>query len=150
MSGRRDVPGARARCPDQESARGVDCTWVDNRGAISGIIVHIRTTLKTASEINPALADRIRARRVSLRFPYLEGAQRAGVASRTWRRLETQGKASIEVLIRAAIALRCEEALDDMFPAPSAHSMDELLARQAKAARSARPSRSRVARRQSV
>lgn len=30
---------------------------------------------------------------------------------RTWRRLETQGKASIEDLIKATLALRCEEAL---------------------------------------
>jgi len=61
-------------------------------------------------------------------------AERAGVAYRTWWRLEGQGKASIEDLVRAAVALRCEEGLGDLFPQVAASSMDELLRQQAAAA----------------
>lgn len=49
---------------------------------------------------------------------------------RTWRRLETQGKASIEDLIKATLALRCEEALTALFAEPVAASLDDLLKRQ--------------------
>jgi hypothetical protein len=52
----------------------------------------------------------------------------------SWRRLETQGKASIEYLVRAAFALRCEEYLHTLFPMPVATSMDELLEQQRKSA----------------
>jgi hypothetical protein len=66
------------------------------------------------------------------------------VAYRTWRRLETEGKASIEYLVKAAIALRCEEALEGLFPAPVATSLDDLLKREAKGAGVASPRRSRA------
>ena len=88
--------------------------------------------LKTSSELLQDLADRVRVRRLALDVSQQEAAQRSGVAYRTWRRLETEGKASIEDLIKAAIALRCEEALEALFPAPSASSLDELLKRQVK------------------
>lgn len=56
------------------------------------------------------------------------------MAYRTWRRMEGEGQASIEDLVRAAIALRCDEGLTTLFPEPPAGSMDELLARQRLAA----------------
>lgn len=86
---------------------------------------------RTASELAQDLADRIRTRRLALGLSQQEAAQRSGVAYRTWRRLETQGKASIEDLIKAAIALRCEETLAGLFPEPVAASLDDLLRRQA-------------------
>ena len=89
--------------------------------------------IKTAPELLQELAGRIRVRRVALGWPQQEAAQRSGVAYRTWRRLETQGKASIEDLIKAALALRCEfqrkpAAYSEMKPAggsevkPATHS----------------------------
>ena len=86
--------------------------------------------MKTAFELLQDLADAVRVRRVALGFTQQEAAQRSGVAYRTWRRLETQGKASIEDLIKAALALRCEEALTELFAEPAAANMDELLKRQ--------------------
>lgn len=86
--------------------------------------------LKTPSEILQELAGRIRARRVALGWPQLEAAKRAGVAYRTWRRLETEGRASLEDMVKAAFALRCEEALTTLFPLPAANSFDALLAQQ--------------------
>ena len=44
--------------------------------------------------------------------------------------MEAEGKASIEDLIRATIALRCEQGLGGLFPEPAASSMDELLKAQ--------------------
>lgn len=59
-----------------------------------------------------------------------EAARRSGVSYSTWRRMETEGKASIEDLVRAALLLRCEQHLGDLFPLPPATSMDELLKQQ--------------------
>ncbi|MDF1836086.1 MAG: helix-turn-helix transcriptional regulator [Alteraurantiacibacter sp. bin_em_oilr2.035] len=79
------------------------------------------------------LGQRIKARRVALGLTQKSAAERSGVAYRTWRRIEGEGKASIEDLVRAAIALRCEQDLARLFPEPAASSMDELLERQRQA-----------------
>lgn len=101
--------------------------------------------IKTPAEILLDLASRIKARRVALGWPQIEAAQRAGVAYRTWRRLETEGRASLEDVVKAAVALRCEDALDTLFPLPAARSLDALLAQQAAEA-AARPGRVRARR----
>jgi transcriptional regulator with XRE-family HTH domain len=92
-------------------------------------------TFKTGPELQAELGQRIRARRLGLGLPQRDAATRAGVAYRTWRRLETEGYASVEDLVKAAIALRCEEGLEGLFPAPVAKSMDELLAAQSQTPR---------------
>ncbi len=86
--------------------------------------------LYTPQEQVQALGQRIKARRLALGWTQADTAARAGVSYRTWRRLEAEGRASIEDLVRAAIALRCEQDLVALFPAPAARSMEELLARQ--------------------
>lgn len=87
-------------------------------------------TFKTGPELQAELGQRIRARRLGLGLSQRDAAMRAGVAYRTWRRMEAEGSASIEDLVKAAVALRCEEGLEGLFPAPVAKSMDELLAAQ--------------------
>jgi transcriptional regulator with XRE-family HTH domain len=84
------------------------------------------------------LGKRIRACRDALGWTQAAAAERAGVSYRTWRRLETQGTASIDDLIRAAVALRCEQTLKALFPPPAANDMDSLLKRQRGAARTSR------------
>jgi hypothetical protein len=65
---------------------------------------------------------------------------------RTWRRMEQSGQATIANLVNAAIVLRCEDKLSELFPAPPARSMDELLQQQQReAAEEARPHRARKA-----
>jgi len=98
----------------------------------------------TSSEIVAGLGQRIRMRRVGLGWTQVDAAARAGVSYRTWRRMEGEGKASIEDLVRAAVALRCEQDLEALFPEPPAASMDELLRLQ-KAASAAAPKRRRRA-----
>ena len=86
--------------------------------------------LKTPPEILLELAGSIRARRVGLGLTQQEAAARAGVAYRTWRRLEGAGAASIEDLVKAAFVLRCEGQFDGLFPKVAAASLDALLEAQ--------------------
>lgn len=91
--------------------------------------------LKTSIELMQELGQRVGARRKALGWTQQAAAERSGVAYRTWRRLESTGQASIEDLVRAAVALRCEEDLEGLFPAPAASSLDDLLRQQKTQAR---------------
>ena len=84
------------------------------------------------------IGQRIKARRLALNLTQQAASAKAGVAHRTWRRMEGEGKASIEDLVRAAIALRCDEGIARLFPEMAASGMDELLAQQRRAAKSTR------------
>jgi transcriptional regulator with XRE-family HTH domain len=97
--------------------------------------------LKTAEELRQELGRAVRDRRIAQGLSQLEISERSGVPLRTWKRLEGEGEGSLRHLIQAAIALRCEDNLALLFPAPSATSMDELLARQAATATPKRPMR---------
>jgi transcriptional regulator with XRE-family HTH domain len=101
--------------------------------------------LKTPQELLHDLGDAIRARRIGQGWSQSEAAARAGVGLRTWRRLEIDGQATIDSLVNAAIALRCEDGLSQLFPAPAARSIDELLKQQEA---SAKPKTRQRARRQ--
>ncbi len=91
--------------------------------------------LKTSAELLEELGQRIVARRKALGWTQQAAAERSGVNYRTWRRLESMGQASIEDLVKAAVALRCEEGLEVLFPVPAASSLDELLRQQKAQAR---------------
>lgn len=103
--------------------------------------------LKTPQEFLQELGLSIRTRRLGRNWSQEEAARRAGMGARTWRRMEASGQATIENLVNAAIALRCEDRVLELFPAPAARSMDELLVQQrAEAAASkAKPRRARKA-----
>jgi len=81
------------------------------------------------------LGKRIKVRRLALDLTQQAAAAKAGVSHRTWRRMEAEGRASIEDLVRAAIALRCDEGIVALLPQVPATSMDELLAQQRQAAK---------------
>jgi transcriptional regulator with XRE-family HTH domain len=90
--------------------------------------------LKTPEELRQELGYVIRTRRIGQRLTQEEAAKRAGMGLSTWKRMEAHGPSSVEHIINAAIILRCEEGLSQLFPAPAASSIDELLQRQAAAA----------------
>lgn len=92
------------------------------------------------------LGGQIRTRRLAMGLTQADAAGRAGVAYRTWRRMEKDGSASIEDLVRAALALRCELGLEALFPEPAASNMDDLLNRQRIAAEISRRQKMRKAR----
>ena len=100
--------------------------------------------LESPQEIAITLGARIRQRRIALGHTQAAAAERAGVAYRTWRRMEKDGHASIDDLVRAALALACEADLAALFPQPAARSMAELLAAQEASARRQRPVRRRA------
>lgn len=106
---------------------------------------HIWPMLYTVTEIAQGIGDRIRARRIAFGWTQADTAKRAGVAYRTWRRLECDGKASIEDMVRAAVALRCEQDIADIFPPPAATSMDALLVQQKGPKKRARAPRKTIA-----
>jgi DNA-binding XRE family transcriptional regulator len=103
---------------------------------------HIGPMLKTPTELMEELGRRIALRRKAQGWTQQIAAERAGVAYRTWRRLEAGGQASIEDLVKAAVALRCEEGLEALFPAPAATSLDDLLRQQKAQARRSEARRS--------
>ncbi len=104
--------------------------------------------LQTPRELAQGLGQSIRARRIAQGWSQREASERSGVPHRTWRRLEIEGEGSIRHLIQVAIALRCEDSLAQLFPAPAAGSLDELLERQAAVA--APKPRQRISRRKSA
>jgi transcriptional regulator with XRE-family HTH domain len=92
-------------------------------------IGQIRQMIAVLTDLLTQTGTCIRNRRLALGLTQAEAGGR-GVAYRTWRRLEKDGSAPIENLVRAAVALRCEEGLAGLFPGPVAKSMDALLAQQ--------------------
>ncbi len=97
--------------------------------------------LKTYAELLQEMGQRIGVRRKALGWTQQAAAERSGVNYRTWRRLEGMGQASVEDLVKAAVALRCEEGLEVLFPAPVASTLDELLRQQKAQARRPAPPR---------
>lgn len=99
---------------------------------------HIWPMILTLRDQMTGLGKRIRERRLALDLTQQAAAAKAGVAYRTWRRMEAEGMASIEDLVRAAMALRCDEGIVGLFPAMAANSMEDLLAQQRNATKSQR------------
>lgn len=90
--------------------------------------------LLTTNEILSDLGRAVRLRRIAQGLTQEEASRRAGLGLRTWRRLESDGHATLETLVNAAVVLRCEQTLTALFPLPAANSLDDLLKRQADAA----------------
>ena len=87
--------------------------------------------LKTPEELRLELGQAIRFCRIARGWSQEEAAKRAGVGISTWKRMETHGPSLVEKMINAAFALRCEDGISQLFPAPAAANLDELLQRQA-------------------
>ena len=79
-------------------------------------------------DILAGLAERARALRVLRRLRQEELAVRAGVGVMTVRRFEKTGRASMENVLRIAVALRAETGFESLFQAPKYRTLDEALA----------------------
>ena len=71
----------------------------------------------------------------------VELAVRAGVGVATIHRFEKTGTASLENVLRIAMALQAEAGFDKLFEAPAYSSLDEALARPEVATRQRAPRR---------
>lgn len=85
------------------------------------------------------LGERARALRLLRELSQDELASRAGLGIATVRRFEKTGSASIENVLRIATALRAETAFDALFAPPQYTSLDDALARPARAQRQRAP-----------
>jgi transcriptional regulator with XRE-family HTH domain len=80
-------------------------------------------------EILSAVGERARRLRLLRNLRQSELAIRAGIGVATVHRFETTGTASIENVLRIAMALSADAAFDKLFEAPAYASLDEALAR---------------------
>ena len=80
------------------------------------------------NDIALALCQRARAARLGANFTQAGLASRAGVSVASLKRFEQTGAASLDAVIRIAIALRLEQDFDALFHAPELNSLDEIAA----------------------
>ena len=85
--------------------------------------------LMSPREIASYLGARVRARRKFLKLSRRELAEKSGISEQTIGRLETKGIASINALVKIAIALNATDSFAGFFELPKARSFDELMER---------------------
>ena len=85
--------------------------------------------LKTPEELLQSVATNSKARRLAENWTQEALAKRAGVTLACVRRFEQSGQIGLESLAKLAIALRCEESLERLFPPVdiTPKNLDELL-----------------------
>jgi len=74
------------------------------------------------------IAVRAKAARLAANLSQQGLAERSGVPLRTLKRFERAGAASIEVVVRIALALRMENGFETLFAPPRFTSINEVLA----------------------
>ncbi|WP_112309837.1 helix-turn-helix domain-containing protein [Pseudogemmobacter bohemicus] len=88
------------------------------------------THLKTAAEMQADVAAAARVRRIALNITQEDLSARSGVAIATLRRFEAGGPATLATVLAVAESLGALVAFSDLFPLPTANSLDELAVRQ--------------------
>ncbi len=74
------------------------------------------------------LGDRIARLRLTATRTQADVAKAAGISVPTLHRLENGGNATLDVLVRVAVALGAESGLAALFPLPDARTIDEIVA----------------------
>ena len=92
-------------------------------------------TLTGPSDVARALADRVKALRLLRGWTQATLARRAGVTAASYRRFETTGKASLELVLKVAHVLARLEEFDQLLQPPPARSIEELERQTARPAR---------------
>ena len=77
-------------------------------------------------EVARVLADRARGLRLLRGWRQTTMAQRAGVTLASYRRFESTGKASLELVLKVAHALARLDEFERLFMPPAARSIEEL------------------------
>ena len=94
-----------------------------------------KLTLTVPSDMAETLAGRVKALRLLRGWTQATLARRAGVTAASYRRFETSGKASLQLVLKVAHALARLEELDQLFQPPPARSIEELEQRTAQPTR---------------
>ena len=92
-------------------------------------------TLIAPTEMAKALAERVKTLRLLKGWTQNTLAARGGVTPASYRRFETSGKASLELVLKVAHALARLEEFDQLLQPPPARSIEELEQRTAKPTR---------------
>jgi transcriptional regulator with XRE-family HTH domain len=82
-----------------------------------------------------SLGRRARTLRTLRDLPQSELARRAGVGEATVKRFEQRGRASVENMLRLAVALGAEDGFERLFEPPKYRTLDEALAQPTAASR---------------
>jgi transcriptional regulator with XRE-family HTH domain len=85
-----------------------------------------RLTLTGPADMAKILSKRVKALRLRRKWTQATLAQRAGVTAASYRRFETTGKASLELLLKVAHALARLDEFDQLFHPPPAESIAQL------------------------
>ena len=86
----------------------------------------VKLTLAGPSDVARSLADRARTLRLLREWTQMTLARRAGVTVASYRRFETTGKASLELVLKVAHALSRLDEFDQLLQPPPARSIEEL------------------------
>ncbi|MBI5883162.1 MAG: helix-turn-helix domain-containing protein [Elusimicrobia bacterium] len=78
------------------------------------------------AEMGKALAERMRALRLLKGWTRQTMAKRSGISAASLKRFENAGKASLELVLKAAHALARLEEFGGLFQPPAARSLAEL------------------------
>ncbi|HSV46108.1 MAG TPA: helix-turn-helix transcriptional regulator [Ramlibacter sp.] len=76
--------------------------------------------LRSADSIARALGGRLRALRLARNLSQAELAAMAGASLSSVRRLESRGSGSLQLMVRAALALDAAHQLEELFQSPPA------------------------------
>jgi transcriptional regulator with XRE-family HTH domain len=83
---------------------------------------------RSPRDVVDALAARARGLRLTQNLTQQQLAARAGIGLRTVKRFEQTGHATLDSVVRIALALRAEAPFDALFEGPEYASLDEALA----------------------
>ncbi len=92
-------------------------------------------TLLSPGEMGKSLADRVKALRLLRGWTRDTLAKRAGVSASSLKRLETTGRASLELVLKVAHALARLDEFNKLLQPPPAQSIEELERHAAKPGR---------------
>lgn len=84
--------------------------------------------LASPADICHSVAVRARAARLAANLSQEGLAERSGVSLGTLKRFEHSGAASLDVVVRIALALRLESGFEGLFVLPKFTSLDEVIA----------------------
>ncbi len=94
-----------------------------------------KLTLTGPVEMSKVLSERAKSLRLLRGWTQKTLAGRSGVTAPSYRRFETTGKASLELVLKVAHALTRLDEFDLLFQPPPARSIEELEQRTAKPTR---------------